>query len=291
MRAPDRVLVFGDLIDDVIVVPGGPIRTDTDTPSAIRTRPGGSAANTAAWLAHTGGNVVFVGRCAAADAPRHAALLEAVGARTRIVADPVLPTGTIVVIVEGDARSMLTERGANAALSPADVYPDACALVHATGYSLIGHADAFATFVGRVHSAGGRVSLNVGAVAAIDEVGVETFLAATAGVDILIATTAEAAALSGENSPEAAASLLSRRHGVVAVTAGREGAWITDGGPPELVEAVVVDAVDPTGAGDAFTAGLLAGLLAGEGSADAARRGAALAARAVTVVGGRPAAS
>ena len=40
-----------------------------------------------------------------------------------------------------------------------------------------------------------------------------------------------------------------------------------------------------------LVAGLLAGLLAGEGPADAARRGAALAARAVTVVGGRPAAS
>jgi len=53
MPAAERILVFGDVIDDIIVVPSGPIRVDTDTPSAIRSRAGGSAANTAAWLAET----------------------------------------------------------------------------------------------------------------------------------------------------------------------------------------------------------------------------------------------
>jgi sugar/nucleoside kinase (ribokinase family) len=288
MPPADRVLVFGDLIDDVIVVPRGPIRSDTDTPSDIRSRAGGSAANTAAWLARTGADVTFAGRCAQADVARHAALLGAAGVDARITGDPHLPTGTIIVLVDGDVRSMLTERGANAALSPADIGVEGFSLVHATGYSLIGHAEAFRVLVDRVHASGGRVSLNAGAVAAIEEVGVEAFRSVTAGVDILIATTAEAIALTGAASPEAAASALSHRHAVVAVTAGREGAWVAVDGAAQRVDAIRVDAVDPTGAGDAFTSGLLAGLIDGEPAAAAATRGVELAARAVTVVGGRP---
>ena len=79
MPADSRALVFGDLIDDIIVVPSGPIRSDTDTASSIRSQPGGSAANTAAWMAAAGADVTFVGRCAAVDAARHAQLLESAG--------------------------------------------------------------------------------------------------------------------------------------------------------------------------------------------------------------------
>ena len=49
-----RIVVFGDVIDDVIATPSGVIRPDTDTPATIERRGGGSAANTAAWLATTG---------------------------------------------------------------------------------------------------------------------------------------------------------------------------------------------------------------------------------------------
>src|SRR2546429_391811 len=48
------------------------------------------------------------------------------------------------------------------------------------------------------------------------------------------------------------------------------------------------EVVDPTGAGDAFAAGLLAAWLAGAGPAEALRAGALFGARAVAVVGGRP---
>jgi sugar/nucleoside kinase (ribokinase family) len=289
MPADSRALVFGDLIDDIIVVPSGPIRSDTDTASSIRSQPGGSAANTAAWMAAAGADVTFVGRCAAVDAARHAQLLESAGSRARITVDETLPTGAIIVIVEGDRRSMLTERGANAALSPDDVDPAGFTLVHATGYSVLGHEEEFVRLVDRAHAAGARVSLNAGSVAAIDDVGVEAFTTATAGADIVIATTAEAALLSGQEQPDAAARALAERHGVAAVTAGRDGAWACErGGIAVHVPAVVVDAVDPTGAGDSFSAGFLSALLRGEPPAVAAAAGAALAARAVCAYGARP---
>ena len=50
---PAGILVVGDVIDDTVVIPSGPIRPDTDTVSTIRRVAGGSAANTAAWLADT----------------------------------------------------------------------------------------------------------------------------------------------------------------------------------------------------------------------------------------------
>lgn len=288
MPEPRDALIFGDLIDDVIVVPGGPIRPDTDTTSAIRTRAGGSAANTAAWLAGTGAGVVFVGRCGTADAARHAELLEVLGVEARVTADPALPTGTIVVIVEGDRRTMLTERGANAALSPAHVDPRGFRIVHATGYSLVDYPDEFAGFVARAHETGARVSLNVGSVAAIDELGRERFAAAVRDVDVLVATADEACALTGAADPETATRALGDRHPLAAVTAGRRGAWICAGGAVDLVPATPADAVDPTGAGDAFTAGLLAGVLAGDDARSAAVRGTRLAARAVQTAGARP---
>jgi len=52
-----RIVVFGDVIDDIVVVPSGPIRPDTDTPSSIRNSPGGSAANAASWLGSAGAQV------------------------------------------------------------------------------------------------------------------------------------------------------------------------------------------------------------------------------------------
>ena len=49
-----RVVVFGDVIDDIIVTPTGDIRPDTDTPASIVRTAGGSAANSAAWFAWAG---------------------------------------------------------------------------------------------------------------------------------------------------------------------------------------------------------------------------------------------
>ena len=70
-----RVIVVGDVIDDVIVVPQTAIRPDTDTRASITRHPGGSAGNTAAWLGSLGASVDFVGCVGRGDAERHGDVL------------------------------------------------------------------------------------------------------------------------------------------------------------------------------------------------------------------------
>jgi ribokinase len=82
---------------------------------------------------------------------------------------------------------------------------------------------------------------------------------------------------------------LSRRDGLVALTLGAEGAvLLEDGEEIARAEPPVVDAVDGTAAGDAFTACLLVSLLEGREREDALRRACAAGALAASRFGAQP---
>ena len=283
---PDRIICFGDVIDDVVAIPVGPIRDDTDTPSSIRFRAGGSAANTAAWLGSLGAPVDFVGSVAAADVDRHTALLPNVAAYLRADAD--LPTGTIVVIVEGERRAMLTERGANGKLDPADVTDamlDAAAVLEIAGHALLNDLG-IGDLIARAHAAGTSVSVAPGSAGFIADFGVDAFLSQIAGADILFPSLEEGRLLTGLSDPEAVALALPAE--TVVLTLGRDGVAVAHGGVVTFVEAVTVPVVDPTGAGDAFCAGFLDQWVRTGDPVVSARAGALVASRAVGVIGGRP---
>jgi sugar/nucleoside kinase (ribokinase family) len=68
------------------------------------------------------GDVVFAGRAGAADAEFHRAELARFGVEPKITVDQDAATGSIVVLIEPDGeRTMITDRGANLRLQPADV--------------------------------------------------------------------------------------------------------------------------------------------------------------------------
>ncbi len=280
---PRGILVVGDVIDDTVVIPSGPIRPDTDTASTIRRVAGGSAANTAAWLGELGADVTFVGAVNRADVERHTALLPGV----EVALQPVdAATGAIIVLVQGAERAMLTDRGANAELD-FDAIPDDLlrAHVHLTGHSMAASdGSAFARFVRRAKAAGATVSVSPGSVAYIDALGAERFAEVIAGADVLFASVAEGAALAGSTDPAEIAARIDAP--TLVLTRGADGV-IVDGVQIPAVTAPV--AVDPTGAGDAFCAGFLARWVRDADAVAAARAGAEVAARAVGVVGGRPA--
>lgn len=287
MPDSSRIVCFGDIIDDVVVVPSGPIRDDTDTPSVIRNRPGGSPANTAAWLGSLGAAVDFVGVVGAGDAARHAATLPGVTAHLREA--PELATGAIVVIVAGQSRSMLTSRGANAALDPADVTDQllaSAAVLHLTGHALLNDAGAegFAGLIARARSAGVAVSVSPGSAGFIADYGVEAFRAAIAGASILFPSLDEGRLLTGLDDPTEIAAALAADGEVVALTLGSRGVLVNG----QTVPAVTAQIVDPTGAGDAFCAGFLDEWVRSRDPLAAARAGVTVASRAVQAIGARP---
>ena len=85
-------------------------------------------------------------------------------------------------------------------------------------------------------------------------------------VDVLLPNAVEACRIAGRDDPRAAAAELAAAGPLVAVKLGADGAVALQAGS-DAVDAAApegVDPVDTVGAGDAFDAGLLAGLLAGE---------------------------
>lgn len=99
-------------------------------------------------------------------------------------------------------------------------------------------------------------------------------------VDVLIVNRVEAHILTGLDTPQAAVRALSANGtGIALVTAGPEGVWLGAAGEVEHIPAFhTANVSDTTGAGDAFTAGVLTGLLRGEPPREAARLGSAVAA-------------
>src|ERR1700712_5615678 len=223
-----RIVVFGDVIDDVIATPSGVIRPDTDTPATIERRGGGSAANTAAWLATTGMAVDFVGRVGIMDLERHTRVLRAAGIRPMLAGDHTLPTGTIVILVDGDKRSMLTERGANAALDPdsvSDAILDGATALHFTGYSLFGNTETgkFTRLIKRAKSRGVHVSVDAGSAGFMADFGAKRFLSAIAGAGLLFPTLDEGRELPGPDEPIPIPQKLVRSFPLVVLTLGAAG--------------------------------------------------------------------
>ena len=287
-----RVVVLGDVMVDVVVRLSGPLAPGSDAPAVIRFHGGGSAANTAAWLAAAGGEPVLVGRVGD-DERGHMARdeLRAAGVDARLAADAELPTGTCVVLVgpEGE-RTMAPDAGANDALSQTDVADDLLAAgdhLHVAGYALLrpGSRAAARAAIGRARESGMTVSVDPSSSALLSP----EFLDDADGAELLLPNASEAHALTGASAPERAARMLAERFGEVVVTLGPEGALWTNGDEVLRAAALPVETVlDSTGAGDAFAAGLLAVRASGGSTAEALAAGCRLAARAVTTPGARP---
>ncbi len=288
----NRIICYGDINDDIVVAPKGPIRMDTDTPSLIRWRPGGSAANTAAWLGAIGATVDFVGVVGSGDATRHRELLPAVQAHLR--EHPSIQTGRIIIVVQHERRDMLTDRGANIDLSPDDISPallGSARLVHFTGHALL-NTDGYArirTLIGRCRAAGVFVSVSPGSAGFIQDIGVERTRRAFAGADIVFAGLEDGLLLSGASDPESAVQALNEQFDVAIVTRGSLGVTVGESGNAVTIDIEALPVVDPTGAGDAFCAGFLDNWIANWDVRIAAEAGIDLAAESVGILGGRPA--
>lgn len=297
--APPEVVCLGDLMLDVVAVLSGPLAADSDTPSRVTTTGGGSAANVAAWLATLGTRTAFVGR-AGDDVAGRACVeaLAATGVDVRVATSLGGRTGTCVVLVDDRGnRSMLPDAGTNEDLVEDDLPEDALqggGHLHLSGYTLLrpGSRAAALEALARARARGLTTSVDPSSAALLAAFGPARFLRAVRGVDLLLPNAEEAALLSGEATSErggrALVELAQVREAVV-VTRGADGALAVDrDGGLVRTPAVPATVLDTTGAGDAFTAGLLDARWRGSDLVGMLAAGAATAARAVARTGARP---
>lgn len=277
---------------DVIVRPEGPIAVGSDRRARIETRPGGSAANQAVWLAHFGVNVDFVGRVGATELARESELLRRAGVDAALAADVSLETGRLIALVDPSGeRSFLTDRGANDALQAADISDALLAradLVHLSGYSFVAPSPRAAVMALMARAAGRPIGVDPASAEFLREIGAENFLAWTRGATMLFPNSEEAAALAGTEDPQEQGARLAAHYPLVVIKRGAAGCEAFEGERRWRVAAPAAKAIDTTGAGDAFVAGFLAARLRGEDMAAALRQAAAAGAAATEIVGGRP---
>ena len=288
----DRLLHLGNVVVDIVVtVPALPERGGDVLASRAAAAAGGGF-NVMAAAARQGLRAAYAG--AHGTGPFGSLARAALAEEDIEVIQPAkagLDTGFVLTMVEaGGERTFLTSRGAEAALTAADldrVSPAARDAVYLSGYGLVHDSN-------RAALLGWLARLGVGQVVFFDPgplVGSipASVLAAVLGrADWLTCNAREAGILTGLADPRAAAAALARRVGPagqarVLVRTGPDGCLIARPGDEVVaVPGFKVGAVDTNGAGDAHSGAFIAALAAGAADTAAARSANAAAALSVT---------
>ncbi|MFJ2920936.1 ribokinase [Streptomyces sp. NPDC087307] len=279
------LLVVGSANADLVVgVERRPAPGETVLGSDLAVHPGGKGGNQAVAAARLGARTALLARVG--DDAHGRLLLEsqrAAGVDTTGVLVGGAPTGVALITVDpsGD-NSIVVSPGANARLAPEDIRA-AGALFGAArvvSVQLEIPLETVAEVAGAM-SAGTRLVLNPSPPAPLPE-------HVLAVCDPLVVNEHEARFMlggaAGATPEEWARTLLRLGPRSVVVTLGAAGALVADtrGGDVVRVPSPVVEAVDTTGAGDAFTAALAWRLGRGEGLAEAAAFAVRVGAAAVT---------
>ncbi|WP_405718667.1 ribokinase [Streptomyces sp. NBC_00046] len=279
------LLVVGSANADLVVgVERRPAAGETVLGSDLAVHPGGKGGNQAVAAARLGARTVLLARVG--DDAHGRLLLEsqkAAGVETAGVLVGGAPTGVALITVDpsGD-NSIVVSPGANARLTPEDVRAagplfDAARVV---SVQLEIPSETVAEVAGAM-SPGSRLVLNPSPPAPLPD-------RVLAACDPLVVNEHEARYMLGEGAggtpEEWARALLGLGPQSVVVTLGAAGALVADGRTGDVVPVPSprVEAVDTTGAGDAFTAALAWRLGLGEGLTEAAAFAVRVGAAAVT---------
>ena len=265
------ILVLGDINVDVLMrVPAYPLPGGEALTERVDTRLGGSAANTAVVLSRLGLETHLLGRVGS-DAWGDLALIalaEAGVGLELVQRDNRETTGMMFTVVTPDGeRTMFGQRGANRNTDPFAITPDIFGGVdhlHLSGYALLETPQRQAAMQA-VELAAQRqlpISLDTAYLPALDAP--QALRQLLPYLDSCILGLAEARALVGEGEPRAAAAaLLGTGVRLAALKLGAQGCLLADSASTHFIPAFPVQVVDTTGAGDAFTAGLIYGRLQG----------------------------
>ena len=288
-----RVLVVGDIVDDISVRVLDDVTEASDTNAEIRLRPGGSAGNVAAWLGHLGVDAVFCGRVGADAVDRHTRALAEYGVEAHVAVDPGTTATIVLQLDRAGERTMFVDRGANRGLIPEDVPAEAwldVTWLHLTGYTFFDPSTrpVAVELLAEARRRGARVSVDPSSLAFLRAAGGERFLGWIDGADVIFPNLDEARVLVGSTGPQIDLDALAVRFPQVVVTLGSMGAAYLGGTERAQITAPRIDVVDTTGAGDAFAAGFLARWTHGSTPEEALEAGRAAAEQCVAQLGARP---
>ncbi|MGW1229005.1 ribokinase [Streptomyces sp. NPDC001478] len=256
-----KVAVLGSTnMDLVAYVDRAPERGETVTGREFRTVPGGKGANQAVAAARAGGDVMMIGAVGDdAYGPLMRENLEHSGVDTDLLHTAEGPSGTAHIVVDAQgANAIVVIPGANGtvtSLGPGEI----AAIAEADLLLLQLELPLPAVIEGAraAHAQGVRTVLTPSPVRPLPGELLDC-------VDLLVPNEHEAAALSGQQEPHAAAEVLLSQVPSVVITLGAKGClYAARGSRTVHFPAPEVTAVDTTGAGDTFVGTLAVAL--GEG--------------------------
>jgi len=291
------VVCLGILVADAIARPVDdlPPRGALELVDEVSLHGGGCALNTASALIRLGLEAAAIGKVGADPFGDFILqLLDERGVDRRgVLQDPGVSTSATVVLVDSSGeRTFLHLPGANGHLRREELDEDVLfsgRALHIAGALVMPELDGspIAAVLEEAKARGLTTSLDT----VWDATGRwDRLLPSLPHVDLFVPSLAEGSAISGQPEPESVAFWLRERGvGTVALKLGADGSFVSSEEFEGFVAAPAVEAIDGTGSGDAFAAGLLYGKLAGwplERSAALANAAGALAATAVGAVEG-----
>ncbi|MBQ0318194.1 aminoimidazole riboside kinase [Enterobacter asburiae] len=262
-----KIWVLGDAVVDLL----------SDGEGRLLQCPGGAPANVAVGIARLGGQSAFIGRVGDDPFGRFMAKTladEKVDVKSMRL-DPSHRTSTVVVDLDDQGERSFTfmvRPSADLFLESADLPTfSAGEWLHVCSIALSAEPSRSATFeaMAAIHEAGGYVSFdpNIRPDLWPDENALRRCLEqALQSADVVKLSVEELAFLTGDVEVNVGLDALMARcpARLVLVTQGKEGVIAWHDGAVKHYPATPVECVDTTGAGDAFVAGLLYGLAAGQ---------------------------
>jgi ribokinase len=255
----------------------------------FRQSPGGSAANTAVGLARLGVKTGYVGKVAQGRDGEF--LLDAFRQESvdtnGITVSECGRCGTIIGFVDQEGqRALYLDPGVNNSISSKDFRLDYFAgakFLHLSSFLAAGPFEAQKNVANALPDV--AVTLDPGIFYASK--GLKQLSPLVKRCFAVFPSEGELQLLTGENAEEGAKVLLNEGVKVVAVKLGKRGCYVTDGKERHLIPAYEVKVVDSTGAGDAFCAGFIYGLLKKKSLRECGTLGNFVASRAITQLGAR----
>lgn len=254
---------------------------------------GGSAANTIVGIADFGGKAAYAGKVGQDELGDFwLEDMRNLGIKIEVGQTPGQTGACVVLITEDAQRTMLTHLGLSATLGPEDISEDEIKkskYVYIEGYLFAGESTKLAAMraieLAKKHNV--KVAFTVSDPFLIG-MHRELFWELIAGpIDLLFCNLEEARSLTGLQDPVDCAHKIHHHAADVALTLGADGSLLMHEQKIHPIEGQPVTAIDTTGAGDMYAAGILYGLTNGLSWSQAGHLASHAAARIVGQMGAR----